>query len=330
MKKFLKISGIALLSAAVCLTAASILTDGSKKAQKPDENSVFQLQMKEGGPLRLAVFTDLHLDGLDPIGMVQAAWHLRKNVQELRPDLVAILGDNVLCPFNHLRTWSFTRLMDSFGLPWTAVLGNHEGENKLCLQRRDVLKYYKRSQHFLGETELPGVTGTGNQAIVVLNAQGQAVQVLYFLDSGGVTHDYVQADQLGWLTRAAGGYPGVPGMVFMHIPAWQYREAYEALESGEAELLRGQRGERVCTGGTEEQSAALVARAGEAGVRAFVSGHDHANNFDISYRGMRYIYAQSGGYSRICFDERSKDIRGCTVFVIDPGGAVEVEQNFNG
>ena len=296
-----------------------------------EETGVFELQMKPGGPLRLAVFTDLHLDGLDPLGMLQTTHWLRKNVKALRPDMIAVLGDTVLCPLNHLRTRCFVKLMDSFGLPWTAVLGNHEGEAALDLQRRDVLRYYKESGLFLGEVGLPGVTGYGNQAVAVRNDAGECAQLLYFLDSGGGKkgHSYIQPDQLSWLGRAGAPYAGAPGMIFMHIPAYQYRAAYEALQSGQAQLLRGGLREGVCTEGTPEQSEALVARAKELGVWAFVCGHDHANDFDISYQGMRYIYAQSGGYSRACYDGRSRGVRGCTVFVILPDGSVESEQNFN-
>ena len=178
--------------------------------------------------------------------------------------------------------------------------------------------------------ELPGVSGHGNQAIAIINENGTPAQLLYFLDGGGGRgHDYVQEDQLDWMRRVSARYPGTPGMVFTHVPVFQYRDACDALESGGAELLQGAWSERICTMGAREQSDALVACAKEIGVRAFVSGHDHSNNFDILWQGMHYIYAQSGGYSWICYDKRSRGVRGCTVFAVQPDGSVEMEQHFN-
>ena len=344
LRKPLKRCSLVLLAAIllfVCLflgiTAAEALVRGEEMGARTRvlpqaaETGVFQLQMPTGVPLRLAVFTDLHFDGYAPLGTLRAKLRLRVNVRALRPDLLAVLGDTALCPYNKGRTRAFVRLMDSFGLPWTAVLGNHEGEGPRDVPRRDVVALYKQSPRYLGNVELPGVTGYGNQAIAVLDADGAPAQMLYFLDSGGgkTGHDYIQQDQLDWLARAAGEYPGVPGMIFLHIPTWQYKDAYEALETGGAALLRGDLREAVCTAGAREQSDALVALAKELGVWAFVCGHDHANNFDISCQGMRYIYAQSGGYSLLCYDQRSKGVQGCTVFVIHPDGSVDVEQNFN-
>ena len=291
-------------------------------------DGIFELRMPPDRPLHLAVFTDQHMDGRDPLGMLRTRRHMRALVEELRPDMLAVLGDTALNPFNRGRTRAFVRLMDSFGLPWTAVLGNHEGEQPHELPRRKVIDCYKRSPRFMGSVELPDVTGHGNQAVAVLGGDGRAAQLLYFLDSGGGSaHRYIQPDQLDWLARAAGAYPGTPGVLFMHVPAWQYQQAYDALESGEATLLQGRRREAICVDGDPGQSEALAARAKELGIWAFVCGHDHSNNFDILWLGTRYIYAHYASYSRIFSDKHLRGTRGCTLFVVGPEGRTEVEQH---
>ena len=292
-----------------------------------DALGVFELRMSE--TFRLVAFTDLHFDMFDPIAAVRAKRDMRRFAAKLEPDMLAVLGDTALNPFNKGRTRSFVKLMHSFGIPWTAVLGNHEGEQDFEVPRREVVEMYKKSDRFLGNVDLPGVSGHGNQAIAIINEDGTPAQLLYFLDSGGGRgHNYIQEDQLAWMRRVSALYPGTPGMIFLHVPPFQYQDAYEALQTGEAELLHDAWRERVCTMGSREQSEALVACAQELGVQAFVCGHDHSNNFDISYRGIRYIYTQSGGYSWICFDKRSKDARGCSVYVIHPDGRMELEQNY--
>jgi 3',5'-cyclic AMP phosphodiesterase CpdA len=300
--------------------------------EKNAGNGVFEIRMRHGGPLRLALFTDLHFNGVAPFSAALTKFHVRRNVKRLKPDLVAVLGDTAIKPDNRGRTRAFTRCMDSLGVPWTAVLGNHEGEAARELPRREVIEYYAASGHFMGNAELPGVSGYGNQAIAVTDENGGAVHLLYFLDSGGgrTSHGFVQPDQLGWMRRVAAEYPGAPGVVFLHIPLMQYQEAYDAWRRGGATLLRGHRYEKIClSAGSRERSDALLALARELGVWAFVCGHDHYNNFDILWQGMRYIYAQSGGYSLRVYGIPFRRVRGCTTLDIRPGGLVEVGQHFN-
>ena len=295
------------------------------------ETGIFELCMKDGGPLRVALFTDLHYNGTAPFSAALTNYYIRKNVRKLKPGLAAVLGDTAIKPDNRERTRAFTRAMDALGTPWTAILGNHEGEDDRDLPRREVLEYYKASENFLGNAELPGVTGHGNQAIAVINEEGKPAQLLYFLDSGcgRKGHSYIQPDQLDWMARAASGYPDTPGMVFLHVPTRQYQAAYEAWQRGGAELLHGAWHEKICSAGTEEQSEALVETAKELGVWAFVCGHDHYNNFDILWRGMRYIYAQGSGYSLRVYGIRPQRIRGCTTLDIQPDGQVALAQHFN-
>ena len=317
------------LSAAAGMIRGKDMASHTELRSANEAPGLFELQANADGSFRLAVFTDLHFDLFDPLGTIRAKLAMRKHIETRKPDMIAVLGDTALNPFNKGRTRAFVKLMDSFGIPWTAVLGNHEGEADHIVPRREVLEYYGESSHFIGAAELPGVTGYGNQAVAVMDAEGACAHFLYFLDSGGGRgHNYIQEDQLAWMRAVAARHPGTPGMIFLHVPVYQYKDAYEALETGEAQLLRGDLREGVCTMGTREQSDALVARAKELGVHSIVCGHDHSNNFDILWQGIRYIYTQSGGYSWKCYDKRSKDARGCSVYVIQKDGGMELEQNF--
>ena len=298
---------------------------------KMNNNGIFELHMKDNGPLRLALFTDLHYNGFAPCSAALTNQLMRRNVRKLKPDLIAVLGDTAIKPDNRGRTRAFVRTMDAMGIPWTAVLGNHEGEHDDDLPRREVIEYYTASEQFLGSAELPGVTGCGNQAVAIINEAGNAAQLLYFLDSGGGRkgHGHIQPDQLDWMARVASNYPGTPGSIFLHVPIQQYQDAYEASQTGEAQLLHGALHEKICPGGTREQGEALLKRAEELGIWAIVCGHDHYNNFDISWRGMRYIYAQASGYSFRVYGIPLRRVRGCTALDIYPNCKVELTQHLN-
>ena len=292
---------------------------------------IFELHMRDGGPFRLALFTDLHYNGAAPFSAALTNFYMRRNIQKLEPGFIAVLGDTAIKPDNRERTRAFVRVMDSFDIPWTAVLGNHEGEHDQDLPRREVIEYYGESPRFLGNVELPGVTGYGNQAIAIINENNQAAQLLYFLDSGGGRkgHGHVQPDQLDWMARAASLYPGTPGMVFLHVPIQQYQDAYEAHLKGEAQLLHGALHEKICPGGTREQGEALLARAKALDIWAIICGHDHYNSFDIAWQGMRYIYAQGSGYSLRVYGVPLWRVRGCTAIDIHPDGRAQLTQHFN-
>jgi len=295
------------------------------------EAGIFELRMQESRPLRLALFTDLHYNGVAPCSAALTNYFMRRQVKKRRPGLIAVLGDTAILPDNRERTRAFVRTMDGFGIPWTAVLGNHEGEHDEDLPRREVIEYYKASDRFLGNVELPGVTGYGNQAIAIINEDGRAAQLLYFLDSGGGRkgHGHIQPGQLDWMARMAENYSDTPGMVFLHVPIQQYQDACEAWQRGEAQLLHGAWHEKVCPGGTREQGEALLERAKQLGVWAIVCGHEHYNNFDILWQGMRYVYAQSGGYSFRVYGVPLHRVRGCTALDIHSNGEVELTQHFN-
>jgi len=298
---------------------------------KSADTGLFELHMQDSKPLRLALFTDLHYNGFAPCSAALTNFYMRKHVRKLKPGLAAVLGDTAIRPDNRSRTRAFAHTMDSFHIPWTAILGNHEGEDDKDLPRREVIEYYQASERFLGSAALPGVTGFGNQAIAVINEGGKAAQLLYFLDSGGGRkgHGHIQPDQLDWMTRVHQAYPGSPGIVFLHVPIQQYQDAYEAYQTGEAALLHGALHEKICPGGTREQGEALLSRAKELGVWAIVCGHDHLNSFDILWRGMRYIYAQASGYSLRVYGVPPHRLRGCTALEIHPDGRVELTQHLN-
>ncbi|MDR3313025.1 MAG: metallophosphoesterase [Oscillospiraceae bacterium] len=291
-----------------------------------DADGTFLLQ-KQGDAFRLALFTDLHIDMFDRVGAALTRRQLRAHVRNLKPDLVALLGDSALNPYNKGRTRRMVKLLDQLGVPWTAVLGNHEGDHALAVPRDQVIGYYKASRHFYGNDALPGVSGWGNQCFRV-ELSGKPVQLLCFLDSGGGRcNDGIQPDQLDFFTRAAS--PPLPAMLFFHVPPPQYQTALAAVETGQAKLVRGKRREPICTGGSEAQGEALIAAAKAGGAWAMVCGHDHSNDFDILYDGLHYVYAQSGGFSFKCYDKRSIGVRGCTNVVIQKDGEATLEQHHN-
>ena len=51
---------------------------------------------------------------------------IKKAVEETKPDLITLTGDNAWCKPGYIR---ITQVIDSYGIPWAPVMGNHDGDN---------------------------------------------------------------------------------------------------------------------------------------------------------------------------------------------------------
>jgi hypothetical protein len=284
---------------------------------------------------KIVAFSDMHFDGGLRGEKDKALANLCEQIETQKPDLVVLLGDMALVWFNGTRTKELTAILDGYGVWWTSVLGNHEGESRMEVSRKKVVEIQKTSAHCLANVAINGVAGYGNQIINIMAAKNKIAQCLYLLDSGGakkLSHYNIQASQTAWydqtLRTLEETYGTFRSMIWMHMPVYEYKLAWDAIEAGaaNAKLLWGARGESVCCAPTKTDSHGIVDKAKERGSTwAFVCGHDHANNFGVEYDGMTYIYNQTGGFSSWAFDARTQGMRGCNVFTIHGDGSVDVK-----
>lgn len=317
-----------------------------------EQNGVFNIAKKNpdgsyNPDFKILCFTDIHIDGLNTRIQDTYDW-IRYNIEKQKPDFVAFLGDSALCYFNRTRTKEIADIMDAYGIYWTTVLGNHEGESRLELSREKTMELYSESEKCLVSVSVDGVNGFGNQIINIMSSDTQISQSLYFMDSGGDKINsetkYIQKSQVDWyertLTSTLENYGDIKSMIFMHMPLHKYEDAWQAVENGETEPLWGERNERICCSESDEQDSFLFQKAKELGSTwAFVCGHDHVNDFAVMYEGIELIYNQASGYS--CYDMYSKlkdsdptvteavRIQGCTVYTVHADGTVGIESIIN-
>ena len=73
--------------------------------------------------------------------------------------------------------------------------------------------------------------------------------------------------------------------------------------------------------------------AKEAGAEAFFAGHDHINDYDVLYKGVRLIYVQMGGYEIYSMDKfdlpESEWMQGATVMKIHNDGSFDLTRRYN-
>jgi 3',5'-cyclic AMP phosphodiesterase CpdA len=210
----------------------------------------------------------------------------------------------------------FCDFMDSLGVPWAPVYGNHDNETlrgvdwqnnrlesaPLCLFRKG------------------SVTGNGNYSIL-LTCNGIPCRALYMLDSGGCMGSRSEsarrgpgfaADQYDWLyataeaMNAAAGET-VPSFVGFHIPTVQFHQAavskgYQTADEHEKYVIGvtspardgdfGCKREPIGCFGTPED---FVDRLHKAGIDGVFAGHCHANNTSVLWKGIRWTYGLKTG-----------------------------------
>ena len=185
---------------------------------------------------------------------VQCTDQIKSVIAQATPDLIFITGDVIYGEFDDQGTGFelFCDFMDSFGIPWAPVYGNHDNESrkgidwqnrrfeaaKLCLFRK-------------GST-----TGNGNYSVLITR-NGAPCRALYLMDSGACMGSPdasvrrgpgLTADQYAWLystadrlTAVSGGTP-VPAFLCFHIPCFQFHRAavekgYQTSDEGEKYVI---------------------------------------------------------------------------------------------
>jgi hypothetical protein len=204
----------------------------------------------------------------------------------------------------------FAATMESLGVYWTVSFGNHDTEVYSLYNREKISDYYEKTDfdycvYTAGPKEIDGY---GNQVIAVENSGGIVTQALVIFDSHAYTkgfyqeYDNIHENQVVWYKNeierlsALNASRGVTGVVkslaFFHIPLVEMKTAwFEYIDNGfkstaDVKYFYGQAGEsgKVVYSGTGEDNLFETMIALESTQGVFV-GHDHLNNFSISYNG---------------------------------------------
>ena len=175
-------------------------------------------------------------------------------------------------------------------------------------------------------------------------------------EGNGNSDDYIKESQIRWymenlaaierINSEKGGSP-VKSSVFVHIALPEYRTAYEEL-TGETEasqtdmpayrvvnekgdfILMGQRRENVCCSGHNSGMFDAILDAGSTDL--VVCGHDHINDFVLSYRGVVLAYNVPSGYSSYNLYTKkisNRLLQGYSRYTFREDGSFDIEQFHN-
>jgi hypothetical protein len=282
---------------------------------------------------------------------------LEKTVEELvrrvSPDLITVSGD-LAWAGNDLAYDMLAALLDSTGIPWAPMWGNHDNQGGADYIE-SVVKRYLTHPLCLYERG-PAELGNGN-FVIRIEENGVPVEGILIMDShdrapyinekGEESSEWAKIvpEQIDWyreqiVALAADGCRETA--LLMHIPIYAYREAHAAAEKPGIdpksvtpamadtpevwnpgyESSFGVRHEGICSYPADEGMFDAVLELGST--KTLVAGHDHVNNTVIPYRGVTFVYSLKAGPG--CYWEPT--LNGGTVLRIGENGVKSVEHEY--
>ncbi len=295
------------------------------KILKSTENSTFIAKMNPDGSFsdddfRILCSTDLHIDEDYELNN-RTLQQLADRIADLKPDLVVLTGDCVLSKYQQIDAIQFAKMMESIGVYWTYVFGNHEAREEKGSFKYQLYKSFIDSPYCLCKFGNKALYGYGNFTINIMSDENTVRKTLVFLDSGryvrepyrtndGVPSDcegadYVKPNQIKWyegeienLKKQYGD--DLKSMLYLHIPVPEYSKLFTKNESGKyipnenVQVLYGEIREEI---GCSPYNSGLFEAMKRNGTEAVFCGHDHCNDFCAKYDGIYLVYNQTGGYN---------------------------------
>jgi len=307
-----------------------------------DKKIFFPLRF-HGGKFRILCISDLH-------GIVDYDRRLTRDIGALldgvKPDLLLILGDiadhDALDSEENLRGYikDLNAVMAKRNIPWAHTFGNHDCEANRTFAQMSV---YEEMSHCVSKRGPVDIHGVTNYVLPVLAEKTDDIMFnVWMLDSHdslgdlmrefslgdpGSKWDYqcaypsclhgwasgyntLNVDQVVWYYNESRRFEKeaghkVPGLLGLHIPLPEY----QILHKNPAECYyKGTM--RETNGNSPLNSGLLNAMMDRGDVKTVVAGHDHINDGEGVYMGIKLTYDAGLSYDCYCHD----DLRGGRVF----------------
>lgn len=238
--------------------------------------------------------------------------HIKDTVTQTRPHLILITGDMVYGEFddNGGMLRKFSDFMDSLGIPWAPVFGNHDKESGIGLEA--IRGIFNSATHCIFDNETSDFEDGDSNFAIKAYQQDRLIETVYMLDTKGCTKATAEA-----LRRPAGITEGqcrfieriakeaeretgavVPAIAAYHIPTREFYDAFEEKGYPVTEGIVIGVDVPACDGdfGAFFEKGAKPAPSPEnfaerlrtCGVRAVFAGHEHLSCTSVVWRGIRW------------------------------------------
>lgn len=307
-----------------------------------------------GSNFKILQLTDIHIGNgfLSFSKDARAMDAVKQLVNYAKPDLIIVTGDMVYpVPVqsgsfdNKKATILFAEFMNAFNIPWTITFGNHDYEWYSRYKLEVIAEVYETFDNCLLQRGPEDVQGLSNHFINILNADESINTALALFDSnsyvGYKLHDYdiIHDNQVEWYENEIYNISDfydvdlVSSLAFFHIPFNEFEDAWKLYKEGSDEITYhfgtvGEPNEKLFI---PKERGKLFEKMVELGsTKGVFVGHDHLNDFSITYKGIRLTYGKSIDYLAYYLTvpgfSNSTWQRGGTIIEIDDNGDFEIIQ----
>ena len=314
--------------------AALSLTACGGKSYSPKD---YMLELEYTGNFKILQLTDTHIADKDDQDLHYAFLDaLIKDANKANDiDFIVITGD--LFTFAGKTTAKkYFKFFDSYQIPWTVVFGNHDEQTYFSVDwMTSHLNGLNKKREQSGasycmfkDIQNDDVQGNCNFAINLKKA-GAVTDQLIMMDSnryyfgGYFGYDYFKKDQQEWYSElvdqtAADNGGVVNSLMFYHIPLPEINDAFD-----KGTVVYGEKREDCCP--PDENSGFFDLIKSKGSTSAMFFGHDHINNFEANYEGVKFCYGIKST-NRIYFDE---DMLGYQTIEIQDDHSVKIERSYH-
>lgn len=193
------------------------------------------LEKTAGEDFTILLFTDIQLWTL--VSDNRRAFAIMDElVERTDSDLIVLPGDNVSGISTDILTLQLVSKMESYGVPWAPVFGNHDAEGNATLEWQG--DRFEEAEHCLFDRGPTDLYGVGNYFVNIFE-DGAPIYSLCFMDNGRyidygdrTAETYVDYAQIAWYKWNIEGLnaefgTSVPSMPFSHFAFPEMREAVE-------------------------------------------------------------------------------------------------------
>lgn len=252
---------------------------------------------------------------------------LTKTIEATKPDLILITGDLVYGEFddNGKMFQSLIAKMESFGIPWAPVFGNHDNESAMGVDWQ--CEQLVNAKHCLFKQR--ELTGNGNYTVGI-KQNGELKRVFFMMDSNGCdahenslknghttsTVGFGQ-DQINWSINLASqirqAAPNTKLSFAFHVQIMAFKKAYAKYGFKNSDTISNPINVDKLSNKSDgdfgyigrdlksvwDQSFSLYNHMKNVGVDSILVGHEHCNSASVVYEGIRFQFAQKiGTYDR--------------------------------
>lgn len=274
-------------------------------------------------------------------------------VKSAEPDLITVTGD--LAWAGHDDAYdALADFLDSFGIPWAPIWGNHDNQGGAKAVDAVATRYLSRPLcvYEKGDPSL----GNGNYVIAV-EENGKVIEGIIMMDShdktpytspdGAESNEWAKLlpEQLLWYREQIKMLEDLgcnDTTLMLHIPIYAYREAWNTAvnpeidpscvkpenstdianwSSGYTDSF-GVKYEEISSYPQDEGMFDLITALGST--KHILCGHDHVNNYVITYKGVKFIYGLKTGAG--CY--WNPILNGGTVLRIGENGVCDVKHHY--